>query len=89
MQIDIVSILAVTITLISMILIAGSSVLSQIFIKIRARRILNFRKNQSRHNKLKSDQKQIRTEIHTRLEVIQKLIKMQETYHRQKTKKTD
>ena len=89
MQIDIVSILAVIITLISMILIAGSSVLSQIFIKIRARRILNFRKNQSRHNKLKSDQKQIRTEIHTRLEVIQKLIKMQETYHRQKTKKTD
>ena len=89
MQIDIVSILAVTITLISLILIAGSSVLSQIFIKIRARRILNFRKNQSRHNKLKSDQKQIRTEIHTRLEVIQKLIKMQETYHRQKTKKTD
>ena len=72
-----------------MILIAGSSLLSQIFIKIRARRILNFRKNQSRHNKLKSDQKQIRTEIHTRLEVIQKLIKMQETYHRQKTKKTD
>ena len=89
MQIDIVSILAVIITLISMILIAGSSVLSQIFIKIRARRILNFRKNQSRHNKLMSDQKQIRTEIHTRLEVIQKLIKMQETYHRQKTKKTD
>ena len=89
MQIDIVSILAVIITLISMILIAGSSVLSQIFIKIRAKRILNFRKNQSRHNKLKSDQKQIRTEIHTRLEVIQKLIKMQETYHRQKTKKTD
>ena len=89
MQIDIVSILAVIITLISLILIAGSSVLSQIFIKIRARRILNFRKNQSRHNKLKSDQKQIRTEIHTRLEVIQKLIKMQETYHRQKTKKTD
>lgn len=89
MQIDIVSILAVTITLISLILIAGSSLLSQIFIKIRARRILNFRKNQSRHNKLKSDQKQIRTEIHTRLEVIQKLIKMQETYHRQKTKKTD
>ena len=89
MQIDIVSILAVTITLISMILIAGSSVLSQIFIKIRARRILNFRKKQLRHNKLKSDQKQIRTEIHTRLEVIQKLIKMQETYHRQKTKKTD
>ena len=89
MQIDIVSILAVIITLISLILIAGSSVLSQIFIKIRARRILNFRKPQSRHNKLKSDQKQIRTEIHTRLEVIQKLIKMQETYHRQKTKKTD
>ena len=89
MQIDIVSILAVIITLISMILIAGSSVLSQIFIKIRARRILNFRKKQLRHNKLKSDQKQIRTEIHTRLEVIQKLIKMQETYHRQKTKKTD
>ena len=89
MQIDIVSILAVTITLISMILIAGSSVLSQIFIKIRARRILNFRKKQLRHNKLKSDQKQIRTEVHTRLEVIQKLIKMQETYHRQKTKKTD
>ena len=89
MQIDIVSILAVIITLISLILIAGSSVLSQIFIKIRAKRILNFRKNQSRHNKLKSDQKQIRTEIHTRLEVIQKLIKMQETYHRQKTKKTD
>ena len=89
MQIDIVSILAVIITLISMILIAGSSVLSQIFIKIRARRILNFRKKRSRHNKLKSDQKQIRTEIHTRLEVIQKLIKMQETYHRQKTKKTD
>ena len=89
MQIDIVSILAVTITLISMILIAGSSVLSQIFIKIRARRILNFRKKQLWHNKLKSDQKQIRTEIHTRLEVIQKLIKMQETYHRQKTKKTD
>ena len=89
MQIDIVSILAVTITLISMILIAGSSVLSQIFIKIRARRILNFRKKQLRHNKLKSDQKQIRTEIHTRLEVIQKLIKMQQTYHRQKTKKTD
>ena len=89
MQIDIVSILAVIITLISMILIAGSSVLSQIFIKIRARRILNFRKTQSRHNKLKSDQNQIRTEIHTRLEVIQKLIKMQETYHRQKTKKTD
>lgn len=89
MQIDIVSILAVTITLISLILIAGSSLLSQIFIKIRARRILNFRKKRSRHNKLKSDQKQIRTEIHTRLEVIQKLIKMQETYHRQKTKKTD
>ena len=89
MQIDIVSILAVIITLISMILIAGSSVLSQIFIKIRARRILNFRKKQLRHNKLKSDQKQIRNEIHTRLEVIQKLIKMQETYHRQKTKKTD
>ena len=89
MQIDIVSILAVIITLISLILIAGSSVLSQIFIKIRARRILNFRKKRSRHNKLKSDQKQIRTEIHTRLEVIQKLIKMQETYHRQKTKKTD
>ena len=89
MQIDILSILSVIITLISLILIAGSSVLSQIFIKIRARRILNFRKKQSRHNKLKSDQKQIRTEIHTRLEVIQKLIKMQETYHRQKTKKTD
>ena len=89
MQIDIVSILAVIITLISMILIAGSSVLSQIFIKIRARRILNFRKKRSRHNKLKLDQKQIRNEIHTRLEVIQKLIKMQETYHRQKTKKTD
>ena len=64
MQIDIVSILAVIITLISLILIAGSSVLSQIFIKIRARRILNFRKKRSRHNKLKSDQKQIRTEIH-------------------------